>query len=203
MLEEMILKALDEREDMKEKLRTQDKEMVQMKAEQVKVLNGLSAVEEQRLKLRKVIEDRQKRKVTNSVISKEPALEPGVVEEVNEAVEQLDPSDSKGEAKVGKVPEQLVQPEEQGLKQNINPGTYFSAVSVNPLGGVPIYQHSTQGYGYQLPLHSSPYFCKCLYVCSYHLCSEMHNVNVLYVGKSIIICNVAINFISIQIENLH
>jgi hypothetical protein len=179
-----MLKALDEIEDMKEKLVTQDKEMVQMKAEQLKILNDLSAVEEQRLKLEKVIEDTQK-KVTNSLISKEPALEPGVVEEVNEAVEQLNPSDSKGEAKMGEVPEQLVQSEEKGLKWNINSGTYFSPVpfnpplQVNPLVGVPMYQHSTQGYGYQPALHSSPYFCKCLCVCSYHLCSEMHNVNVM------------------------
>jgi hypothetical protein len=173
-----MLKALDEIKDIKEKLITQDKEMVQMKAEQLKVLNDLSAVEEQRLKLHKVIEDRQK-KVTNSLISKEPALEPGVVEKVNEAAEQLDPSGSKGEAKVGKVPEQLVHSEEKGLKQNINSGTYFSAMQVNPLVGVPMYQHSTQGYGYQPALHSSPYFCKCLCVCNYHLCSEMHNVNVM------------------------
>ncbi|PNF28586.1 hypothetical protein B7P43_G09381 [Cryptotermes secundus] len=159
LLEEVMLKALDEVESMKEKLITQDKEMLQVKAEQLKFLNGLTVVEEQRLKLGKAIEDRQK-KVTNPLIGKEPALQPGVVEEMNKAVEQLGPSDPKGEAKAGKTPEQLMQSEEKGLKQNINSGAYFaSPFQVNPLIGVPIYQNSTQGYGYQPALPSSPYFC--------------------------------------------
>jgi hypothetical protein len=173
LLEEMMLKTLDGVEDMKGKLVTQDKEMVQIKAQHQKVLNDLSALEEQRLKLRKAIEDRQK-KVENSLISKEVTLEPGVSEKVNEAAEKLDRSDLKGEAKVGKMPEQVVQSEQKGLKQNINSDAYFSTVPVNPLVGVPMYQHPTQDYGYQPVLHSSPYFCKCLCFCNYHPCSYVN-----------------------------
>lgn len=170
-----MLKALDGVEDMKGKLITQDKEMAQIKAQQQKVLNDLSTLEEQRLKLRKAIEDREK-KVKNSLINKELALEPGVSEKVNEVAVKLDPSDFKGEAKVvGKMPEQLVHSEENSLKQNIISEPYFSAVPVTPplqvnsLLGVPMYQHHTQDYGrYQPVLQSSPYFCKCLCFCGYH-----------------------------------
>jgi hypothetical protein len=188
MLEEMMLKALDEREDLKGKLIAQDKEIAEMKVEQEKVLNDLTAVEEQRLRLRKAIEERRE-KVANSLTSKEPALKPGILEKVNEVAEKLDLSDLKGEAKVGKEPEHLVQSEEKGLKQNINLDTYLSAVSVNsplqvnPVVGLSMYQYSTPNYGHQPLLHSSPYFCKCLCVCYYHPCSEMQNVDVIYFNE--------------------
>jgi hypothetical protein len=163
MLEEATLKALDEVEDLKEKLVTQDKEISQMKAKQLRVFSDLSALEEKGLKLKKAIED--KGKVANSLISKELASKPDMLRKGN-GVEIVDPSGLQGEVSEGPVQSD----EKKGLKQNMNSNTYFSAspvsppLQVNSLVGVPMYQHSTQNYGYQPVLHSSPYFCKCLCV---------------------------------------
>jgi small-conductance mechanosensitive channel len=162
MLEEEMLKTLDEVEDMKRKLIAQDKEMGQMKAEQQKVSDNLSALEEQQSRLKKEIEDRQG-KVNSSLSTKKLALKPDMSGKVNEGVEVSDPSGSAEE-----VIEQSVQPDwKENMKQNINSNPYFSSapLHVSSLVGVPMYQHSTQNYGYQPVLPSSPYFCKCMCVC--------------------------------------
>jgi hypothetical protein len=162
MLEEAMLKTLDEVEDMKGKLIAQDKEMGRMKAEHQKVSNDLSALEEQRSSLRKEMEDGQG-KVNKTLSAKELALKPDMSGKVNEGVEVFGPSGSEEE-----VTEQPVQSEQKkDLKQNIKTNTYFPAppLPVNPLVGVPMYQHSTQNCGFQRLLHNSPYFCKCMCVC--------------------------------------
>jgi hypothetical protein len=156
VLEETMLKALDEVEDMKGKLIAQDKEMGQMKAEQPKVPE-----EEQRPRLGKAAEDRQG-KVNSSLNAKELALRAGMSGKVDEGAEAFDPSGLEGE-----VTEQPVQSEQKkGLKQNTSSSTHFSAppLHVSSLVGVPMYQHSAQSYGHQPVLRSSPYFCKCMCV---------------------------------------
>jgi hypothetical protein len=162
----MTQKALDERENMKGKLVTQDTSMTDMKDEQRR---ALTAVEEQHLKLKKEVGNRQE-EINNPVISKEQAQDPSkTLEKLNEVAKKVDPSNLKEEEKVEKKPEQLVGSDKQGLKQNIHSNMYTSlpptnaTLTINPLAGVPYFQPSTQHYGHQPLMHSSPYFCK--YAC--------------------------------------
>jgi hypothetical protein len=159
-LEEMPQKTLDEREDMKGKLLTQDKAVSELNDDQWRVL---PSVEEQFLKLKKTGENRQE-KISNPVVVKEQAHDPSkTLMNLNEVAKKVDPSNSKEEEKMEKKSEQSVGSDMQGLKQNIPSNIYTSlppasaALTINP---VQYFQPSTQHYGHHSLMHTSPYFCK-------------------------------------------
>lgn len=169
ILEEMTQKALDEREDVKGKLLTEDKAVTEMNDDQWRIL---PAVEEQYLKLKKTVENRQEN-ISSSVISKEQAQDPSkTLKKLSEVAKKVDPSNLKEEEKMEKKSEVSVGTDKQGLKQNVHSNIYTSlppanaALPISPVAGVPYFQPSTQHYGHQPLMHSSPYFCKYyLYVC--------------------------------------
>jgi hypothetical protein len=167
-LEEMTRKALDEREDMKGKLIVQDKAMAQLKLQQQKAVDDLALVEEQTLKLRKVIKNRNEM-IENTLINKEMALPPSeTLPKLNEVDKKVDSSNLKREEKLEQKPEKLVGSGEMDFEQKGHSYVSFSTLSVNPATGVPLLQHSTPVYGCQPLLCSSPYFCK-YYVCAHVL----------------------------------
>jgi hypothetical protein len=169
VLEEMTQKALDEREDMKGKLLTQDKVVTEMNDDQWK---GVPAMEEQFLKLKKTVENVQE-KISSSIIIKEQAQDPSKsLMKLNEVAKKVDPSNVKEEEKVEKKSEQSVGSDMQGLKQNIHSNVYTSlpsassALTINPVTAVSYFQPSTQHYGRPSLMHTSPYFCKYyVYIC--------------------------------------
>jgi hypothetical protein len=185
VLEEMTQKALDEREDMRGKLLTQDNAVTEMNDDQRRVL---PAVEEQYFKLKKT-ENRQE-KASNPVISQEQTQDPSkTLKKLNEVAKKVDPSNFKEEENMGKKSEQPVGPDKQGLKQNIHSNIYTSlplanaALPINPVTGVPYLQPSSQHYAHQSLMRTSPYFCKYyVYLCLLLLSlSDMLNDNVSYI----------------------
>jgi hypothetical protein len=167
VLEEMPQKALDEKEDVKGKLLTQDKAVTEMNDDQWR---ALPAVEEQFLKLKNTGENRQE-KISNPVIIKEQAQDASkTLIKLNEVAKKLEPSNIKEEEKMEKKSEQPVGSDMQGLKQNIHSNIYTSlppanaALTINPVPAVPYFQPSTQHYGHHSLMHTSPYFCK-YYIC--------------------------------------
>lgn len=169
VLEEMLQKPLDEKEDMKGKLLTQDKAVTEMNDDHWR---ALPALEEQLLKLKKTIENRQE-KISNPVIFNEQAKDSSkTLLKLNEVAKKVDPSNLKEEEKTGKKSEQSVGSDMQGLKQNIHSNVYTSLSSasapltINPVTAVPYFQPPTQHYGHPSLMHTSPYFCKYyVYIC--------------------------------------
>lgn len=173
VLEEMTQKALDEREDMRGKLLTQDKALTEMNDIQYR---ALPAVEEQYFKLKKTVE-----KTSNSVISQEQAQDSSkTLKKLNDVAKKIDSSNCKEEEKMEKKSEQSVGPDNQGLKQNIHSNFYPSlplanaALPMNSVAGVPYFQSSAQHYGHQSLTRTSPYFCK------YYLCLCLFTTIVIF-----------------------
>lgn len=165
-LEEMPQKALDEREDMKGKLLTQDKAVTEMNDDHWR---ALPTVEEKYLKQKKILENRHE-KISNSVIIKEQAEDPSkTIMKLNEAAKKMDPSNLKEEEKKGNKSEQAVGSDMQGLQQTVPSNVYTPLHPTNaalPINSMPFYQPSTQHYGHPSLMHTSPYFCKYyVYIC--------------------------------------
>jgi hypothetical protein len=168
VLEEVQQNALDEREDMKGKLLTQDKAVNEINDDHWRTV---PAVEEQVLKLKTTVENSQE-KISSPVIIKEQAQDPSkTLLKLNEVAKKVDLLNLKEEEKMGKKSEQSVGSDMQGLKQRTHSNIYTSlppanaALPLNPLARVPYYQpSSTQPYGHLI--HTSPYFCKYfVYIC--------------------------------------
>jgi hypothetical protein len=166
--EEVLQKALDEREDMKGKLLAQDKAVTEMNDNHWRTFPG---VEEQSLKLKKTVDTRQE-KISSPVMIKEQAQDRSkTLLKLNEVAKKVDPLSLKEEEKTDKKSEQSVGSDMQGLKQSTLSNIYSSlplanaALPINHLAGAPFYQpSSTQPYGHTM--HSSPYFCKYyVYIC--------------------------------------
>ena len=161
VFEEMSQKALDEREDVKGKLVTQDKAVAELNDDQRR---AVPAVEEQFLKPKKTVESRQE-KISNPVIIKEQAQDPSkTLMKLKEVAKKHDSSNLKEEEKMEKKSEQSVGSDTQGLKQNIfsNVYTSFPSANANPVTAVPFFQH----YGLHSLMHTSPYSCKYyVYIC--------------------------------------
>jgi len=168
-LEEKPQKALDEREDMKGKLVTQDKAVTEMNDDQWR---AVPSMEEQLLKLKKTVENRQE-KISNPVIIKEQAQDPSkTLMKLNEAAKKVDPSNLKEEEKKEKKSEQSVGSDMQGLQQTIPSNLFIplppanAPLPINPVTTMPYYQPPTQHYGHHSLVHTSPYFCKYyVYIC--------------------------------------
>jgi len=167
-LEEMPQKALDEREDMKGKLLTQDKTVTEMNDQ----WRAVPTVKEQLLKLKKTIENRQEN-ISNPVIIKEHAQDSSkTMMKLNEAAKKMDPSNLKEEEKKENKSEQSVGSDVQGLQQTIPSNVYFpvqptnAPLPINSVTTMPYYQPSTQHYGHPSLMHTSPYYCKYyVYIC--------------------------------------
>jgi len=167
VLEEVPQKALDEREDMKGKLLTQDKAVTEMNDDHWRTLPAV----EEHLKLKKTVENSQE-KISSPVIIKEQAQDPSkTLLKLNEVAKKVDPLNLKEEEKMEKKSEQSVGSNMQGLKQSTHSNIYTSlppanaALPINPLAGVPYFQPSpTQPFGHLM--RTSPYFCKYfVYIC--------------------------------------
>ncbi|XP_021922164.1 uncharacterized protein LOC110830988 isoform X2 [Zootermopsis nevadensis] len=157
-LEVIIQKALEEQQDLKGKLIAQDKELAQMKLERQKAVDDLAFVEQQALKLRKVIKNRSE-VIENTLMNKDTALPPSeTMLKMSEVDKKEDSSDSKIEEKFKQILETLVRSDEKNFEQNGCSRVHVPSSPVTCATGVPLLQHSTPVYGYQPMLHSQSYF---------------------------------------------